>query len=146
MTDEERDALLEEVAMVLEESHIADFFGILARKKRAQEDAELYRKTRIEQRASLAGIVRAMKTGQGRDNRTFLCRLAERLDEQPDQPLVERLCDLWPLAEAGWIDIDLVVRLTSNVLQPQSEPRVQITAKGREVISQMALSDVAGSA
>lgn len=135
MTDTERDALIEEIAMMLEESGLGDFQGIFARTKRGREDADLRRRCREEQRGEMARVVRAFKTGGGRDNRQQLVWLAQRLDA--GKPCFETLPNLWPMAWVRWIDVTMNVSLTGNTIPAETSITVTITEKGREVIAAM---------
>lgn len=61
------DVILEKLACDLERRCFSDARGILAKKKRDREDAQLRADVRLEQRVELANRIRSYKSGNGND-------------------------------------------------------------------------------
>lgn len=76
------DALLERIASELEQPNFGDMHGVLSKRKRDREDAELRGQARLEQRRELAGWVRSFKTGEGNDPLRFVRSVASGDAEQ----------------------------------------------------------------
>jgi hypothetical protein len=122
------DETLEYAAQLVETPHFLELRGVMAKRKRAREDAELRRKTWEEFRTETASYLRAMKTRPELSAASALARIAEH-------GCHGHLVDAWPLAWKGWLNIYAVVRCNSNGVPPETEYRVELTDKGRVVLA-----------
>lgn len=84
----EADTVLEQIATEMEQGNILDLQGIIAKRKRHREDAELRMRTRQEQRRELAGWIRSFKSEGGNRLHRFLEEVRDgdtgRFDWAPD--------------------------------------------------------------
>lgn len=92
MGSNERDELIELIARGVEERSLLDLRGVMAKRKRDREDAQLRLDARHEQRAELGRFIRAFKSGEGRDPTTQLRRIkyAARLTKDGEEAIAER--------------------------------------------------------
>lgn len=130
------DSVLEYAAQLVEEGSFADLAGILSKRKRDREDAELRRKTKDETRKECAEFIRAFKSRRDLDALIVLRNLSELADDSYEHSM--RLIDAWPLAWKGWLNITCKIRCNSNSVPPEAEYRIEITNKGREVLAESA--------
>lgn len=129
--DAGRDAVLEWVAKWIEDRSLTDFRGVMARKKRDREDAELRCTTRAELRDEMARSVRAMI---GREDLGPTAILERIRDTKDGIGHVVLLRDAWPLAWQGLVAIECRVMCNDNTIPPRAEYRVTLTEKGREML------------
>lgn len=134
------DATLEYAARLVEGPSFADLRVVMARKKRAREDADLRYQARLELKAEIAAHLRAMKHRRDLDAMTVLARLAEL---SPDDRHDIHLRDAWPLAWKGWLRIDVTVCCTSNSIPPEARYQISLTEKGRAILEKRALPALA---
>lgn len=66
------DTIIEQIACELDEPSFLDLRGIIAKRKRDREDADLRMRTRQEQRRELASWVRSFKSDKGNSPLRFL--------------------------------------------------------------------------
>lgn len=126
-----RDDILEEAALAVEERSLLDMRGILAKRKRVREDAELRMKVREEQRTELAELIRSLKTNRRRDSLSVLADLAEIPEGRPHDLY---LTDAWPLAWKGWLNIHCNICCSSNGIPPRIEYRIELSDEGRAAL------------
>ncbi len=130
MNDEEHNALVEIIAKGVEEGSILDLRGILSKRKRDREDADLRMKVREEQRQELGRFIRAFKRGEGRDPISELGKIAAAGGSRK----YERFIDIDTLLAPGWITIDIVTRVSDNSIPARSEFIATLTKRGRAVL------------
>ena len=76
------DAIIEKIACELEQPDLMDMVGIIAKRKRDREDADLRMRTRQEQRRELASWVRSFKSGEGNSPLRFLEEVRDGTTDQ----------------------------------------------------------------
>jgi len=136
---ESADEILEYAAKLIEDTDLSDMAGVWAKKKRDREDAALRLKAAEDVRKRCAAHVRAMK------KRPELSPI-ETLREMADLPSdtypghVMHLRDAWPLAWKGWLDIQCIIKTNSNGVPPETEYRIVLTDKGRDVLRDSVLA------
>lgn len=130
---ESADEILEYAAKLIEETDFSDLAGVLAKKKRDREDAELRLKTSGDVRRRCAAHIRAMKARPDMGPVGTLRRLAD-LPSDNYMGHVMHLRDAWPLAWKGWLDIQCIIKTNSNGVPPETEYRIVITDRGRDVL------------
>ncbi len=133
MEENDIDALLESLAMEVEETSLRDHQGVLAKRKRDREDANLRAETMRSERAYIAEFIRSKKSNRARDAVMVLRDISERSSYAP--PHDAMLSDAWPLALHGWLDIFCVVRCTANEIPPPTHYSITITDLGRKVLA-----------
>lgn len=126
------DSVLEYAATLIEETSILDMGGIFAKRKRVREDAELRHETAKNVRKRCAEHIRAMKARPDLSPLITLRRLSEMKD---DRHHAAYLRDAWPLAWKGWVDIEATIKCNSNQIPPETEYRIRLTDKGRELLA-----------
>lgn len=130
--DASRDEIIEWCAQQIERDRITDIRGIGARRRRDREDAELRAQTIQETRAELAAHLRAFKSRPDLDPLATLRQVAGLLPDDLEHTALVR--NAWPLAWNGLVDIDVIARLNSNSIPPESQYRITITDKGRRML------------
>lgn len=136
------DEVLEYAARLIEEQSFQDLAGILARRKRDREDAELRRKATAETRRACARHIRSFKNRPELDAKSVLRDLSEL---GPDDPHSMHLLDAWPLVWKGWLNINCTIRCNS-IIPSMTEYRIEITERGRAVLAEAAELMGAGNA
>lgn len=132
-THQTRDEILEEAARYIEEMSFLDLRGLASKRKRDREDAALRCETIKETRKQLAADIRGLKENKRGD----AVEVLKMLSELGDGWHAPYLRDAWPLAWKGWVDIQATVRLNSNSIPPETEYRITLTDKGREVLASL---------
>lgn len=132
------DEVLEYAARLIEELTFSDIGGIMAKKKRDREDAQIRIKTIEENRADCARHIRAFKSRPDLDAKQVLRELSQ-LGGNPDVAVMH-LRDAWPLAWKGWLKIYCVVCCTSNCIPPTTKYHIEITEKGRAILADKEVS------
>lgn len=127
------DDVLEYAARLIEESSLLDLRGVMAKRKRDREDADLRFRVIQETRAEMARHIRAMKSRPDLDARNVLARIAA-LPPNPREHEMH-LRDAWPLAWKGWCTIKHSVICNSNCIPPETEYQIAITDAGREILA-----------
>lgn len=135
--DRPSDEALEWCAREIEEAGLSDIRGIMAKRKRVREDADLRFNSRVELRRELAGHLRALKGGRKGDAVRTLREIAGAVDDGKRAHDIY-LHSAWPLAWKGWLDIESCVKCNSNSLPPEVRYVISITEKGREIIASSA--------
>ena len=126
------DDVLEYAARLIEDASLLDLRGIMAKRKRDREDADLRFRTIQETRAEMARHIRAMKSRPDLDARSVLARLAA-LPASGRHDM--ELRDAWPLAWKGWLNIKCIVICNSNSVPPETEYRIELTDLGRGILN-----------
>jgi hypothetical protein len=127
------DDVLEYAARLIEDSSLLDLCGVMAKRKRDREDADLRFRTIQETRAEMARHIRAMKSRPDLDARNVLAKLAALPSDGRNHDM--HLRDAWPLAWKGWCNIKCTVICNSNCCPPETEYRIEITDYGREILA-----------
>ena len=128
----ERDELLEAAARLIEALSLDELRGIMARRKRDREDADLRSRTIRETRKQCAAEVRRYKNNPRSDPLAVLERLAA-LREVGRHDLY--LAEAWPLARSGWLRIEVSIVLNSNSVPPPTEYRITLTDIGKAALA-----------
>lgn len=128
-----RDDVLEWVARELEEGSFLDLRGIMSKRKRDREDANLRCDARVEMRREFAAHLRAMT---GRDDLSAISVLRRIYELSPDADHVAELQHAWPLAWKGWLTIECILTTNSNWIPPQTRYRIVLTESGRAVLAE----------
>jgi hypothetical protein len=129
MGSNERDELIELIARGVEERSLLDLRGVMAKRKRDREDAQLRLDARHEQRAELGRFIRAFKSGEGRDPTTQLRRIK-------DGERIWMLRDVADLVDMGLISLSVTVDLTYGSISGQVEYAARLTKDGEEAIAE----------
>lgn len=128
----ERAKIIEEVAQWIEEASFLDLRGILSRRKRDREDAEVRRKARDELRAEIADMVRGRAGNGVGDPVATLKRLMETDGRWIGSELRS---EGWPLVFKGWIDVTVITHISENSLPARSEFRITLTDEGKKALA-----------
>ncbi len=131
---ESADEILEYAAKLIEDTDLSDMAGVWAKKKRDREDAGLRHKTSEEVRARCAAHIRAMKKRPELGPVGLLRELAG-LPSDNYMGHVMHLRDAWPLAWKGWLNIECILKTNSNGVPPETEYRIVLTDKGRDILA-----------
>ena len=126
-----RDQVLEEAALFAEGASFEDFRGVLARKKRDREDANLRYETAKKVRAEFAQRLRNMKSAPNLNPLVIL----QQISEAPEAQHTIYLTMAWPLAWKGWVDIYAVLKTNDNCHPPETAYRIVLTDEGREALA-----------
>lgn len=129
---EDADSALERTAQAIEEPGLTDLRGVMAKRKRDREDAELRRQVREECRKEFAERIREFKSDRNTDAVEVLRRLAD-LPENADHTAY--LTDAWPIAWKGWVNIECTIICNSNWVPPQNRFKIRLTDEGRHVLA-----------
>lgn len=127
------DATLEYAAQLVERGSFTDLAGIMAKRKRDREDAVLRMRSREEVRAEIAAHLRAMMSRPELSAVNVLRRISELGDREFDHAAM--LHDAWPLAWKRWVKITALLNCASNQIPPETEYRISLTDRGREVLA-----------
>ena len=127
------DDLLEQIAQEVERLDFGDLAGILAKRKRQREDAEVRRLARVEQRAQIAEQIRSMKTFRRNDALAVLERIATETAEMDRHDIL--VMQAWPLAWKGWLNIFASIQCNSNCIPPTMSYRIELTEAGRAALA-----------
>lgn len=124
------DDALEFAAQLVEERSLLDLRGLMSRRKRDREDAQVRLSARDELRRELADLIRAFKDRPDLSPLTALKRIAEADDRSHEL----HLRDAWQLAAKGWVRVLVNVDCTGNSIPPEARYRVEVTERGRRVL------------
>lgn len=130
-SDATRDAVLEWVARELEEGDFRDIMGVMARRKRDREDAQLRSRARVEMRQEFADYLRAMV---GRDDLSAVSVLRNIAELDPTADHVVELRHAWPLAWKGWLNIECILTTNCNQIPPAARYLITLTERGRAML------------
>ena len=126
-----RDQVLEEAALSAERVSLEDLQGVLARRKRDREDANLRYETAKKVRAEFAQRLRNMKSAPNLNPLVIL----QQISEAPEEQHTIYLTRAWPLAWKGWVNIYAVLKTNDNCLPPETTYRIVLTDEGREALA-----------
>ena len=126
MTDQ-IDFVLENIAAQMEKGNFLDLAGVMAKRKRAREDADLRFKVRQEQRKDLAQWIRSFKTGKGNSYATTLARLH-------DDPFAWGP-DVAAALTARHATLSIVTLLDTHLRNCKTEYKIELTEAGRLLLA-----------
>lgn len=124
------DEVLEFAARLIEDLSFSDIGGIMAKRKRDREDAQLRLETIERNRKDCARHIRAFKSRTDLDALRTLSELPAGTDH------VMHLRDAWPLAWKGLLHINCTIRCSDNCIPPQTSYQIEIRKKGRELLAE----------
>lgn len=127
----DRDEVLEFAAQLVESPNLSELRGIMARRKREREDAQLRSQTISDFKAEMAALIRSQKGRPDADLRT-LREVAALEDNDFDHVLVVRRS--WPLMARGLCHIAVTFDCADAVISPTPAFRVTLTEEGRALI------------
>jgi hypothetical protein len=126
-TAQDRDALIEDLALSVEGGSPLDIQGVWAKRKRAREDADLRCRVRQEQRQEIGRYLRSFKTGEGNDPMAELDRLVEDGGSQKVGSL------LWVvnLVAHRLVDVTTTISLCDNSIPSRADFTITVNGLGR---------------
>lgn len=127
-----RDEVLEFAAHLVEQMSLAELRGIMAKKKRVREDAQLRSATIREHKSEMASLIRSQKGRPDGDVRT-LQEIAALTEEYTHTIVVRRA---WALMERGLCRIAVTFDCADRVLSPTPAFRVTLTDEGRAALAE----------
>lgn len=138
------DTIIEIIASRLRESSLRDLHGVMAKRKRDREDADLRRRTRVEQREEIAQWVLSFRSDKGNSTLALLRQVAdgERQDFAYGPHVAAALY-------AGLLDLEVSIPFNTHMANVRTRYRLSLTEKGKERLTAAeraaALSDMAAA-